>query len=94
MNFGQASGVPDPVPLSALAAKCLYLTRPSLMKYTVNRDELLEAAGEVFANVAAGVLKVRVNHIYHLSEAAQAQTDLESRRTTGSIVLIPDSIGN
>lgn len=92
VNFGQSSGVPDPVPLSALAAKCLYLTRPSLMQYTLNRDELLKAAGEVFANVASGVLKVRVNHTYRLSDAAQAHADLESRRTTGSIVLIPDSI--
>lgn len=87
--FGQSSGTPDPVPLSALAAKSLFLTRPTLLQYVVTRDELLEAAGEVFANVASGILKVRVNHTYPLSEAAKAHSDLESRKTSGSIVLIP-----
>ncbi|KAJ4717949.1 quinone oxidoreductase-like [Melia azedarach] len=89
VNFGQSSGTPDPVPLSALAPKSLFLTRPSLMQYTVTRDELLETAGEVFANVASGVLKVRVNHTYPLSQAAQAHADLESRKTSGSVVLLP-----
>uniref|UniRef100_A0A166A3D6 Probable quinone oxidoreductase n=1 Tax=Daucus carota subsp. sativus TaxID=79200 RepID=A0A166A3D6_DAUCS len=90
VSFGQSSGSPDPLPLSALAPKSLFLTRPSLFNYTITRDELLEAAGEVFANVASGVLKVRVNHTYPLSEAAQAQADLENRKTSGSVVLIPD----
>ncbi|KAG8381543.1 hypothetical protein BUALT_Bualt06G0132600 [Buddleja alternifolia] len=90
VSFGQSSGTPDPVPLSALATKSLFLTRPTLMQYTVTRDELLQTAGEVFANVAAGVLKVRVNHTYPLSQAAQAHADLESRKTSGSVVLIPD----
>lgn len=87
--FGQSSGMPDPVPLSALAAKSLFLTRPSLMQYTETRDELLEAAGELFGNVTSGVLRVRVNHTYPLSQAAQAHADLENRKTSGSIVLIP-----
>ncbi|KZV51910.1 putative quinone oxidoreductase-like [Dorcoceras hygrometricum] len=90
VSFGQASGTPDPVPLSALAAKSLFLTRPTLMHYNVTRDQLLQAAGEVFANVVSGVLRVRVNHTYPLSQAAQAHSDLESRKTTGSIVLVPD----
>ncbi|KAK7405449.1 hypothetical protein VNO78_06752 [Psophocarpus tetragonolobus] len=89
VSFGQSSGSPDPVPLSSLAAKSLFLTRPSLMQYVVTRDELLETAGELFANVASGVLKVRVNHTYPLSEAAKAHEDLENRKTSGSIVLIP-----
>ncbi|KAI3517557.1 hypothetical protein L1887_16772 [Cichorium endivia] len=92
VSFGQSSGAPDPIPLSALAVKSLYLTRPSLMQYTAKRDELLEAAGEVFGNIANGVLRVRVNHKYPLSQAGQAHSDLESRKTTGSIVLIPDGI--
>ncbi|KAL1822839.1 hypothetical protein ACET3Z_009617 [Daucus carota] len=92
VSFGQSSGSPDPLPLSALAPKSLFLTRPSLFNYTITRDELLEAAGEVFANVASGVLKVRVNHTYPLSEAAQAQADLENRKTSGSVVLIPDGV--
>lgn len=90
MSFGQSSGTPDPIPLSALAPKSLFLTRPSLFHYNSTRDELLECAGEVFANVAAGVLKVRVNHTYPLSEAAKAHDDLENRRTSGSVVLIPE----
>ncbi|KAK3447364.1 hypothetical protein EUGRSUZ_A02908 [Eucalyptus grandis] len=89
VSFGQSSGNPDPVPLSALAPKSLFLARPSVMHYTSSRDELLEAAGEVFASVASGVLKVRVNHRYPLSEAAKAHADLESRKTSGSVVLIP-----
>lgn len=89
ISFGQSSGTPDPVPLSALAAKSLFLTRPTLMHYVVTRDELLEAAGEVFDKVASGFLKVRVNHTYPLSQAAKAHADLESRKTSGSIVLIP-----
>ncbi|KAG6518250.1 quinone oxidoreductase 1-like [Zingiber officinale] len=90
VSFGQSSGTPDPVPLSYLLPKSLFLTRPSLMHYTATRDELLAAAGEVFANVASGVLRVRVNHIYPLSDAARAHIDLESRKTSGSIVLVPD----
>ncbi|URE32886.1 Zinc-binding dehydrogenase [Musa troglodytarum] len=89
VSFGQSSGRPDPVPLSDLASKSLFLTRPSLMHYTATRDELLAAAGEVFDNVAAGILRVRVNHIYPLSDAARAHADLEARKTSGSIVLIP-----
>nr|CAB3497353.1 unnamed protein product [Digitaria exilis] len=91
VSFGQSSGLPDPIPMSDLASKSLFLTRPSLMHYTATRDELLESAGEVFANVANGVLRVRVNHTYPLSEAARAHADLESRKTSGSIVLIPDT---
>nr|BAH82658.1 hypothetical protein [Lotus japonicus] len=89
VSFGQSSGSPDPVPLSSLAAKSLFLTRPSLMQYVVTRDELLEAAGELFAAVASGVLKVRVNHTYPLSAAAKAHEDLENRKTSGSVVLMP-----
>lgn len=91
VSFGQSSGTPDPLPLSELASKSLFLTRPSLMAYTATRDELLQSAGELFANVASGILRVRVNHTYPLSEAARAHADLEARKTSGSIVLIPDN---
>jgi NADPH2:quinone reductase len=89
VSFGQSSGAPDPVPLSSLSAKSLFLTRPSLFHYTVTRDELLETAGDVFANVDAGILRVRVNHTYPLSQAALAHSDLENRKTSGSVLLIP-----
>ena len=89
--FGQSSGFPDPVPISALSTKSLFLTRPGLNHYNTTRNELLEAAGEVFENLASGVLQVRVNHKYPLSQAALAHADLEDRKTSGSVVLIPDS---
>ncbi|XP_062010500.1 uncharacterized protein LOC133726877 [Rosa rugosa] len=66
VSFGQSSGAPDPVPLSALSVKSLFLTRPTLFHYTATRDELLENAREVFANVDKGTLRVRVNHTYPL----------------------------
>ncbi|VFQ72766.1 unnamed protein product [Cuscuta campestris] len=89
--LGQASGAPDPVPLPALGAKSLFLTRPTLFHYIATRDDLLECAGEVFANVLSGVLRPRVNHTFPLSQAAQAHAILESRQTSGSVVLIPDN---
>lgn len=91
VSFGQSSGMVDPFPMSVLASKSLFLTRPSMMHYTATRDELLRCAGEVFSAVANGVLKVRVTKTYPLSEAAKAHADLEARKTTGSIVLIPDN---
>lgn len=91
VSFGESSGMPDPVPLSALAAKSLFLTRPSLRWYNSSRDELLECATELLTKVATGVLRVRVNHSYYLSQAAQAHAELEARKTSGSVVLIPDA---
>ncbi|WOL07599.1 hypothetical protein Cni_G16343 [Canna indica] len=84
-------GRPDPIPLSDLAPKSLFLTRPTMMHYLQTGDELLAAAGEVFANVASRLLRVHVNHVYPLSDASRAHADLEERKTFGSIVLIPDS---
>ncbi|KAK3018794.1 hypothetical protein RJ639_002911 [Escallonia herrerae] len=89
VSFGDASGAPDPVPLSALGAKSLFLTRSGLFQYTATREELVETAADVFASLASGVLRVRVNHTYPLSHAAQAHADLENRKTTGSVVLVP-----
>ncbi|XP_058204743.1 uncharacterized protein LOC131318792 [Rhododendron vialii] len=92
VSYGQSSGMPDPLPLTELAAKALFLTRASLFSYTATRDELLQAAGEVFSNVASGILRVRINHKYPLSQVAQAHEDLEGRKTSGSVVLIPDGV--
>jgi NADPH2:quinone reductase len=91
--FGQSSGMPDPLPVSALAPKSLYLTRPSMMAYTRTRDELLESAGEVFAALSGGILKIRVNQTYPLEQASQAHKDLEARKTSGSTVLTIGSAG-
>ena len=91
MSFGQSSGSPDPISMDDLSAKSLFLTSPGMLHYTGTRDELLQSAGEVFANLASGVLRIRVNHTYPLSEAARAHADLEARKTSGSILLIPDN---
>uniref|UniRef100_A0ACD5TSC3 Uncharacterized protein n=1 Tax=Avena sativa TaxID=4498 RepID=A0ACD5TSC3_AVESA len=90
VSFGQSSGSPN-ISMGDLAPKSLFLTRPSMLHYTGTRDELLQSAGEVFANVASGVLRIRVNHTYPLSEASRAHADLEARKTSGSILLIPDN---
>lgn len=88
--FGQSSGTVPPFDLSILAAKgSLYVTRPSLRNYTANRAELLARAAELFELVGSGVIRIEINQTYRLDQAAEAHADLESRRTTGSSVLIP-----
>ena len=88
--FGQASGAVAPLDPQILNAKgCLYLTRPRLDVYIETREELEERAGEVLGWIASGKVKLRVEHTYALSEAAQAHTDLNGRKTTGKLVLVP-----
>ncbi|KAJ9539750.1 hypothetical protein OSB04_026256 [Centaurea solstitialis] len=89
-QVGLASGEPEPITLGQIASKSLYYTFPQLEAYTNDQDELIAAAQELFSEVAKGVLRVRVNHKYPLSQAVQAHADLESRKTMGSVVLIPD----
>lgn len=90
VSFGNASGAPPPVsPLELSRRGSLYLTRPTLFNYIARREELDGAAREMFAAVRKGVLRVRIGQRYALGDAAQAQRDLEARRTTGSTVLIP-----
>jgi NADPH2:quinone reductase len=67
----------------------LYVTRPSLANYIATREELVARSGAVFGMIVAGKLKLRIEHEYPLAEAQQAQRDLESRKTTGKILLIP-----
>lgn len=86
--FGQASGPVPPFELGTLAAKgSLFITRPTLFSYTAKREDLVTTAQELFEVVSKGVLKIAVNQTYPLAEAAQAQRDLEARKTTGSTVL-------
>ncbi len=88
--FGAASGPVPPFDLQRLSgAGSLFVTRPTLAHYTRTPEELRERAGDVFAAIADGTLQVRIGATYPLAEAAQAQTDLAARRTTGSIVLLP-----
>jgi NADPH2:quinone reductase len=67
----------------------LFVTRPTLWHYVATRAELEWRAGDVLGWVASGELKLRTEFIYPLTEAAQAHTDLEARRTTGKILLEP-----
>ncbi len=87
--FGQSSGVVPPFDPSRLAPKGAYLTRPSLAHYIVTRDELLWRAGDVFNGVESGKLKIRIDREVPLRDAAEAHRALESRSTTGKVLLIP-----
>ena len=90
VSFGNASGAVDPFPPGMLAAKgSLFLTRPTLMDYTVKREDLLATANELFEVVSSGAVKIEINQTYPLAEAAQAHRDLEARKTTGSTILLP-----
>ena len=85
---GQSSGPVAPLDPSILNQRgSLFLTRPSLGHYLATRDELLWRAGEVLSLVGSGELKVQISGRYPLSDAAQAHRDLESRKTTGKLLL-------
>ncbi len=68
----------------------LFLTRPSLGHYCATRLELLWRADDVLGWIASGRLKLRIDRTYKLSEAAQAHRDLEARRTSGKLLLVPE----
>jgi len=88
--FGQSSGAVDPLDPQTLAAKgSLFLTRPTLAHYTATRDELLSRSRDLFDWVARGELQVRVDRTFALADAAEAHRALESRATTGKVLLIP-----
>jgi NADPH2:quinone reductase len=88
--FGGSSGAVPPFDLIRLSQKgSLYVTRPSLGNYISTREELIERADAVFEMIAMGKLKLRAEHTYPLSEAGQAHRDLEGRKTTGKLLLIP-----
>jgi NADPH2:quinone reductase len=90
VSFGNASGAVPPFSPLVLSAKgSLYLTRPTLMAYTATRAELLACAAELFAALAERIVEAVVSRRYPLAEAARAHADLESRRTVGSLVLLP-----
>ncbi|KVF61305.1 quinone oxidoreductase [Burkholderia cepacia] len=86
---GTASGPIPPFDPQRLAMKgSLYLTRPALADYIADPAEKNDLAGELFAHVAAGRIRIEINQRYALQDAAQAHRDLESRKTTGSSVFI------
>src|SRR5262249_22485398 len=88
--FGQSSGPVSPIDLNVLNPKgSLYVTRPSLGHYVVDRAELLWRAEDLFSWMGKGELMVHVDHSLPLSEAAEAQRLLASRGTSGKLLLIP-----
>ncbi len=90
VSFGQSSGkVPDFDLLTLSAKGSLYLTRPTLMTYTQKHDDLVASANALFDMVSSGAVRIEIQQTYPLSEAQAAHRDLESRRTTGSTVLLP-----
>ena len=88
--FGGSSGAVPPYDLIGLSQKgSLYVTRPSLMNYIASREELAARSTAVFGMIKAGKLKLRIEHSYPLAEAQRAHRDLEGRKTTGKLLLIP-----
>lgn len=88
VSFGNASGPIDPFPATLLSQKgSLFLTRPTLFDYVVTREELEQAAAELFSVIESGKVKIEVKQRFKLENAAQAHEALESRKTTGSTVL-------
>jgi NADPH2:quinone reductase len=91
VSFGNASGaVPSFQPLILSQKGSIFLTRPTLMHYAAKREELLWRAGDVLDWVQSGRLKVRVERVYRLAEAAEAHRALESRSTSGKLLLAPE----
>jgi NADPH2:quinone reductase len=88
--FGASSGPVPPFDLNKLGPKgSLFITRPTLGHYIASHEELQQRATDVLNMIASGKLKLRVEHLYPLSEAQQAHRDLEGRKTTGKLLLIP-----
>jgi NADPH:quinone reductase len=88
--YGASSGPVGPLDPQVLNAKgSLFLTRPSLFHYTASREELVKRAGDVLGWIQKGELKLRIGATFPLAEAAKAHQDLEGRRTTGKVLLIP-----
>lgn len=88
--FGASSGAVPPVdPQRLNRGGSLYLTRPTSAHYVQTRDELDWRADELFQSVVDGQLNVRIGHRYPLAEARQAHDDLQGRRTTGKLLLLP-----
>jgi NADPH2:quinone reductase len=88
--FGGSSGAVPPFDLIKLSQKgSLFITRPTLVHYMATREELAWRAGDVLGWIAAGELKLRIYKTYQLGDAPQAHRDLEGRRTTGKLLLVP-----
>lgn len=88
VSFGNASGPVPPIPLTVLKGS-LYLCRPGLMPHTAKRENLVEMAADLFRMVGSGKVKIEIDKRYALADAVKAHKDLESRKNTGSSILLP-----
>ena len=90
VSYGNASGPVKDFDLGKLSAKgSLYITRPTLMAYVADDTDLQQTAGDLFGVVASGKVKIPIHQRYPLADVRQAHIDLESRKTTGTTLLIP-----
>ena len=89
VSYGQASGPLDPLDPAALSAKSITVSRPVLFHYTTPRTALQEIAERTFGALRNGTIRAEARHRYPLADAAQAHRDLEARRTSGALVLLP-----
>jgi NADPH2:quinone reductase len=90
VSFGNASGAVAPVNIGILAQKgSLYLTRPTLVTYTASRADLEATSKSLFDVVKSGKVKIEISARYKMADAAQCHRDLEGRKTTGSVILLP-----
>ncbi len=90
VSFGNASGPVAPVNLGILSTKgSLYVTRPTLATHIASRADLVERSNSLFDIVKSGKVKIETTAKYKLADAQQAHRDLESRKTTGSVILVP-----
>ncbi|TXL68551.1 quinone oxidoreductase family protein [Zeimonas arvi] len=88
VSFGNASGPVPPIPLTVLKGS-LYLCRPGLMPHTAKRENLVEMAADLFRMVGSGKVKIEIDQRYALADVVKAHKDLESRKNTGSSILLP-----
>jgi NADPH2:quinone reductase len=90
VTYGNASGKPEPLDLTILSNKgSLYVTRPSIAAYTAKREELLASANALFSMMKHATLKIAISERFALKDAASAHRTLETRQSTGSMLLIP-----
>ena len=88
--FGASSGPVPPFDLAKLAPKgSLFVTRPTIVHHIATHEELQKRATDVLTMIATGKIKLRIEHVYPLRDAQQAHRDLEARKTTGKLLLIP-----
>jgi len=90
VSFGSASGPIKAFDINLLQHKgSLFATRPTLNHYAAKREDLVATANDLFDKVGSGAVTIPASHKYALKDAAQAHKDLEGRKTTGSVVLLP-----